>query len=125
MIFPKIRISELEKDVQQKRESLLHDRHALVESVREEVRPLNFIKNHTKFVLGSVLAVVAAIPFFGRQGKKLSRHFVGYMTNRDTTIKTAMIVGPILIRAAVPLAAHFMESLVKKFFKPTKQETDG
>jgi len=52
MIFPDIRRSTLERDVAEKRAALEISKSVFINQVRSKAKPLSFVKNHPKLILG-------------------------------------------------------------------------
>ena len=69
MIYPSIRISDLERRREEKRQSFLDSRSNLIESIKEELRPASLLKNHKKILLSAALFLIPAVGAIGKMGK--------------------------------------------------------
>ncbi len=58
MIFPKVRISELEKDLDEKRAAYHNSRENLKSAIRERLKLIAFLKDHAKLMVGSLAALL-------------------------------------------------------------------
>src|SRR5258706_15180303 len=57
VIFPPLKISELERDVQMKRLSLQTNKNELKAAIHKKLRPVHFLKGNKKFLIGAFLAL--------------------------------------------------------------------
>lgn len=71
VIFPKVRISELERDAERKKEALTQSKDELVYQIKQEARPVNLIKKHPKFVLGTLFTFLSGTKILSKAGGKV------------------------------------------------------
>jgi hypothetical protein len=72
MIFPPVRISQLTRDLDQKRAAFESSREDLGKEVRRKLHPLNILKDHPQLWVGTAMSLVSA----GSLGK-----FLGFFSN--------------------------------------------
>ena len=65
MIFRKVRRSDLEREAESRRQTFERSRADLAHAVREQARPLNFIKSHPRLVLTALGGFAASAKIAG------------------------------------------------------------
>lgn len=60
MIFPPVRISQLSRDLDEKRMALDHSTEGLKKEVRRKLSPINLLKENPQWLLGAAASVVSA-----------------------------------------------------------------
>jgi hypothetical protein len=66
MIYPDIKISDLEKDLELKKLHLENSRNSFLDTAKTELHPITFFKNHKTAVLGTLIGMVTFGKFFGK-----------------------------------------------------------
>ena len=76
VIFPDLRISKLEAEVEEKRRALSQSRAALTAAWKRKWNPVTFLWEHPK-ILGGILAALWSSPRLFRFGGRTTRRLVG------------------------------------------------
>lgn len=101
MIFPNLRISDLERDVTLKQEAFFNSRERFATRIRQSVQPLFLIKDHLKTVLIVGTSLFTAVKFFGKSSKK--HGFLAALSGIAEIAKTSVFAGNVLIKTGLPL----------------------
>lgn len=124
LIFPNLRISELKRDVEEKRRRLETSSHQLTSSVRQTIEdtssPLSFIKKNPKLAIGAVVTTVTAVKaiqalFFGGNGKKKKSPLS--FSKMDMAMGLAKMGGTLFSKMFIPLTATAIQLAASSFFK--------
>jgi len=115
LMFPRYRRSELEKEVEEKRKKFDHSYSKLQTTLKKKSRPVQFIKDHPKLILGSATALLTStktlkflLPLllrfgFLKWGWKFSKNKLGR--------KAMKLGGVALLKTAFPLLKSLLKEL--------------
>ncbi|MCB4756582.1 MAG: hypothetical protein LHV69_06070 [Elusimicrobia bacterium] len=120
MMFPKARISELEKDLQTKKETLLRDKDILVDSIREELNPINFLKKHIGMAFGGILTFLTTLFLIGKSRKSSGTKEAGAASDNGKFLKILAVAAPLLIEKLLPLAIKGGEEVIRNVTRKSK-----
>ncbi len=79
MIFPKVRISDLEADTAKKKEAFQTQKENFISSAKEKLHPVTLLKENKKAVFAGLLSLVAAGKIFGKISKTWGPKLKGNM----------------------------------------------
>ena len=105
MIFPSVRLSQLERDVEDKRRAFENSQSAFASLIRHKARPVVFVREHPRLLLGSAftlltsskLASKALHGLFSRKGSLFWK-----ILKAGWAWKVAKLAGRTILRRGLP-----------------------
>ncbi len=79
MIFPDFRISELQQDMERKRQKLNISTESFLAESRSILQPVSLLKNNKKLIMAGIVGLVAAGKIFGKVSKVVAPQMKGGM----------------------------------------------
>jgi hypothetical protein len=118
MIFPPIRISQLEKDLKDKELAFERSKNEFTTTLREKARPLTFIKEHPKVIAGLLLSLLTSGKLLLRLGgavvKTRKNRWLWRILTAGWIWKMVLLA---LQKAATPVARQVGKSTFDQLFK--------
>ena len=119
VIFPRVKLSELRKDSEIKKLRLQNDVTHLKSSIQDKFKPIHFIIENRKLILGTLTSAIAGLSLFkhlkGKKNDPIKKSFQNIGTG---WIKQAAVAGlSVSMKIVVPLFTAVLEYALKKTFK--------
>lgn len=122
IIFPRLRISELKQDIVLKKQRLDSSTASVKQTVLEKVRPLNFLIENRRMILGAFTSAFTALTVVKRLRKKPKKS----ETPADKPVisgwirQLAGIGGILAIKTLAPAVISLVKYGVKNAFKNSR-----
>lgn len=120
MIFPPLRISQLSKDVEERRLAFEESKSGFERALKDKLSPLNIIKDHPQLFIGAAMSLFSA----GRFGKLLglfggrNGHAANGASGKKGLFGTVLrFGGRTAVKTVMPLAIGALRYAMKSAFR--------